>query len=227
MEFEIYHTVFLQSYSIGSEIGVKFKVSSNMPLYMHVCVRYYHFFYIMTSDEMSLWRHQIETFSVLLALCAVNSPVPGEFPAQRPVMRSFDAFFDLHPNNRLSKQWWVWWFETLSCPLWRHRKDSVPWKIIFELKYMFDFPYGKFTQSVCSFYLSYTVQSGWRLRRFGESHSRSILVNCSLNEHDIYTRKRKNFVVLTKQLVWGIHSRGCFQSLNVFRIRHDLSLFFS
>ena len=36
----------------------------------------------------SWWRHQMETFSALLALCAGNSPVPGEFPAQRPVTRS-------------------------------------------------------------------------------------------------------------------------------------------
>ena len=28
------------------------------------------------------WRHQMETFSALLAICAGNSPVPGEFPAQ-------------------------------------------------------------------------------------------------------------------------------------------------
>ena len=41
------------------------------------------------------WRHQMETFSALLAICAGNSPVPGEFPAQRPVTRSFDVFFDL------------------------------------------------------------------------------------------------------------------------------------
>ena len=46
---------------------------------------------------------------------------PGEFPAQRPVTRSFDVSFDLHPNKRLSKQWWGWWLETPSCPLWRHR----------------------------------------------------------------------------------------------------------
>ena len=39
------------------------------------------------------WRHQMEPFSVLLAICARNSPVPGEFPAQRPVTRSFDVFF--------------------------------------------------------------------------------------------------------------------------------------
>ena len=37
------------------------------------------------------WRHQMETFSALLAICAGNSPVHGEFPAQRPVTRSFDV----------------------------------------------------------------------------------------------------------------------------------------
>ena len=67
------------------------------------------------------WRHQMETFSALLAIRAGNSPVPGEFPAQRPVTRSFDVFFDLRLNKQLSKQWWGWWFETPSCPLWRHR----------------------------------------------------------------------------------------------------------
>ena len=66
------------------------------------------------------WRHQMETFSAWLAICAGNSPVPGEFPAQRPVTRSFDVFFDLRLNKRLSKQSWGWWFDTLSRPLWRH-----------------------------------------------------------------------------------------------------------
>ena len=41
------------------------------------------------------WRHQMETFSALLALCVGNSPVTGEFPAYRPETRSFDVFFDL------------------------------------------------------------------------------------------------------------------------------------
>ena len=63
------------------------------------------------------------TFSALLAICARNSPVTGEFPAQRPVTRSFDVFFDLRLNKRLSKQAWGWWFETLSCPLWSHCND--------------------------------------------------------------------------------------------------------
>ena len=55
-----------------------------------------------------------------MALCAWNSPVTGEFPTQRPVMRSFDVFFYLRLNKKLSKQSWGWWFETASRSLWRH-----------------------------------------------------------------------------------------------------------
>ena len=58
--------------------------------------------------------------SALLAICVGNSSVLREFPAQRPVTRSFDVFFDMRPNKRLSKHWWGWWFETPSRPLWRH-----------------------------------------------------------------------------------------------------------
>ena len=68
----------------------------------------------------SWWRHQMETFSALLALCAGNSPVTGEFPSQRPVTRSFDVFFDMSQNKRRSKQSRRWWFETPSRSLWRH-----------------------------------------------------------------------------------------------------------
>ena len=42
---------------------------------------------------------------------------PGN--SQRPVTGSFDVFFNLRLNKRLSKQWWGWWFETPSRPLWR------------------------------------------------------------------------------------------------------------
>ena len=51
-------------------------------------------------------------------LCG-NSPVPGELTTQRPVTWSFDVFFDLRLNKRLSKQSWGRWFETLSHVLWR------------------------------------------------------------------------------------------------------------
>ena len=49
---------------------------------------------------------------------------PGEFPSQRPVTRSFDVFFDLHLNKRLSKQSRGWRFETPSRPLWRHCNEN-------------------------------------------------------------------------------------------------------
>ena len=38
----------------------------------------------------------------------------------RPVTRSFDVLFDLRLDKRWGKQLWGWWFETQSCPLWRH-----------------------------------------------------------------------------------------------------------
>ena len=72
----------------------------------------------------------METFSALLAICAGNLPVPGEFPAQRPVTRSFDVFLDLRLKKRLSNQSWGWWFETPSCSLqWCHNeiKSNIPW----------------------------------------------------------------------------------------------------
>ena len=92
----------------------------------------------------------METFSALLALCAGNYLVTGEFPAQRWVTRSFDVFFDLHLNERLSEQSWGWWFETAlphydvivllfhqSWPLW----EALPlqlkvtgWKILNHFK---------------------------------------------------------------------------------------------
>ena len=73
------------------------------------------------------WRHQTET---LLAICAGNSPVPAEFPTQMPVTRSCDVFFDLHPNKRMSEQWWGLWFETPSCPLWRQpHTDCIKYNV--------------------------------------------------------------------------------------------------
>ena len=65
----------------------------------------------------------METFSALLALCAGNSPVTGEFPSQRPVTRSSDGFLDLRLNKRLGKQSRCRWLETPSDPLWYHCND--------------------------------------------------------------------------------------------------------
>ena len=67
---------------------------------------------------LTWWRHHMKTFSAVLAFCAGNSPVTGEFPSQRPVMRSFDVFFDLRLNQQLSKQWRHRWFEMPSHSSW-------------------------------------------------------------------------------------------------------------
>ena len=69
-------------------------------------------------DFYTWWRHQMETYSASLAFCGAE--FTGEFQAQRPVMRSFDVFFDLSLNKRLSKQSRRRWFETPSRSLWRH-----------------------------------------------------------------------------------------------------------
>ena len=50
----------------------------------------------------------METYYALLAICAGNSPVTGEFPAQRPVTQSFDVLFDLRSIKRKqSRCWWL------------------------------------------------------------------------------------------------------------------------
>ena len=58
------------------------------------------------------------TFSALLAFCAGNSPVTGDFPSQRSVTWSFDVFFDPRLNKRLGEQSGRRWFETPSRSLW-------------------------------------------------------------------------------------------------------------
>ena len=77
------------------------------------------------------WRHPMETFSALLALC--DSPSSGEFPSKRPMTRSFDVFFDLRLNKRLSKQSRRRWFERPSHLLWCHsnaaNRNLYPWNL--------------------------------------------------------------------------------------------------
>ena len=85
---------------------------------------------------LSWWRHEMEKISALLAFWAWNSPVPGEFPAQRPVARSFNVFFDLCLNKRLNKQSRHRWFETPSGSLWRHCKVNASLSS-FESSYMY------------------------------------------------------------------------------------------
>ena len=68
-------------------------------LMTHICVSNvtHHWFWYWLA-LVPWWRHQMETFSALLAICAGNSPVTGEIPTQGPVTRSFGVFFDLRLN---------------------------------------------------------------------------------------------------------------------------------
>ena len=95
----------------------------NMPNEIYISDNYHtlpFMYYMMSSSNGSIFR--------------VTGPLcwefigPGEFPTQRPVTRSFDVFFHLRLNKRLSKQPWGWWFETPSWSLWRHRNvNAICW----------------------------------------------------------------------------------------------------
>ena len=73
--------------------------------------------FMMTSPNGNIFR-------VTGPLCGEFTG-PGEFPTQRPVTRSFDVFFDLPLNKRLSKQPWGWWFETPSWSLLRQCNEIM------------------------------------------------------------------------------------------------------
>ena len=101
------------------------ELKQSEPPHCHEMTESANIFLHFSTNSHPWWRHQMETFSALLALCAGNSPITGEFPSQRPETRSFDVFFDLRLNKSLSKQSWGWWFETQSPSLWRHCSDHV------------------------------------------------------------------------------------------------------
>ena len=101
-------------------------------------------------NHTSWWRHQMETFSDLLAICAGNSPITGEFPSQRPVtgVLTFSlicAWTNSWVNNRdagflrrtrahydVTVMWW--WFRTIPCyfyvqRLFRGARKSCSYKL--------------------------------------------------------------------------------------------------
>ena len=93
-----------------------------------------------TNQHKIWWRQQMATASALLAIYDGNSPVTGEFPAQRPVTRGFGVFCDLRLKKWLSKQSWGWWFETPLRYLWRHCNvigtlPSYPFQIPMQCKH--------------------------------------------------------------------------------------------
>ena len=74
---------------------------------------------VLTSKSMTTSSDR-NNFRVTGPLCAGKSPVPFEFPSQRPATRRFDVVFDLRLNKRLRKHLRRRWFETPLGSLWRH-----------------------------------------------------------------------------------------------------------
>ena len=89
--------------------------------FLYFCFVYTEYFKIdYMQDIIRIVTSSNGTFPTLLALCAGNTPVTNDFPPQRPVTRSFDVFFDLRLNKRLSKQSQRRWFKMPARSLWRH-----------------------------------------------------------------------------------------------------------
>ena len=76
---------------------------------------------------LSRWRHQIETFSELLALCQGESTGHQWISLTKPMMRSIVVFFDLPLNKRLSKLTRRRRFDTPSRSIWRHCNVYGKW----------------------------------------------------------------------------------------------------
>ena len=76
--------------------------------------------HVYNHDDVIKWKHFARYWPFVRAI----HRAPVNSPHKWPVTRSFDVYFDLRPNKRLSKQSRGWWFETLLCPLWRHRNDK-------------------------------------------------------------------------------------------------------
>ena len=115
----------------------------------------------------------METFSSLLSLCEGNPPVTGGFPSQRPVTWSFEFFFDLRLNKRLSKHPRRWWFKAPSCLLWRHCNGHIPYIRKIELKLnclsnvdhgielmcVLRYPYAAYNPSTTSYGSNHTIEN--------------------------------------------------------------------
>ena len=68
---------------------------------------------VVSTKSSTLKRHDMETFSTLLALCEGKPVFNGVSPHKRPMTRSIDVSFEVRLYKRLScKQWSCWWYET-------------------------------------------------------------------------------------------------------------------
>ena len=123
LPFHIVFTINISRYRVHIILNtfiynyVVYSLTMYIILCVHISSGVVFAFYMMTSSNGNIFR-------VTGHLCGEFTG-PGEFPAQWPVTQSFDVFFDLRLNKRLSKQSWGWWFETLSWSLWHQCNELV------------------------------------------------------------------------------------------------------
>ena len=86
----------------------------------------------LSDIAQGLWAIIMMTSSNGNIFC-VTGPGTSEFPAHRPVTRSFGVFFDLRLNKRLSIQSWGWRIETLPRPLWYYCIDKLHYQKYFSI----------------------------------------------------------------------------------------------
>ena len=93
----------------------KYKKSQTMT-WSHETMLYHRYHWLTHyHDDVIKWKHILRYWPFVQGIHGppVNSPHKRQW-------RSFDVFFDLRMNKRLSKQWRGWWFDTPSHSLWRH-----------------------------------------------------------------------------------------------------------
>ena len=73
------------------------------------------------TNDVIKWKHFPRYWPFVRGIhwSPVNSPHKGLWRG------ALVLFYDQRLSKRLSKQSWGWWFETPSCPLWRHCNDKA------------------------------------------------------------------------------------------------------
>ena len=90
--------------------------------------------WVQSHDDVIKWKHfpRYWPFVRRIHRSPVNSPYKGQWRGALMfylicvwTQTSIRCMEVCGLNKRFSKQSWSWWFETLSCPLWRLCNDSI------------------------------------------------------------------------------------------------------
>ena len=103
--------LFIKTHFYGGALTSHFMEEYSSPGYIYISC--FH-------EDVIKWKHVPRHWLLCGEFTGDCGEFTGEFPSHRPVTRSFDVFFDLRLNKRLSKQSRRRWFGTPSRSLWRH-----------------------------------------------------------------------------------------------------------